>query len=117
MYHSEHPAYCQSQCVSYVPVEHRSNHKQHHCIIRKYLYSNCNQYFYRLHGNIKLCHQPKYHATQHSDKSAYCNNHVRITISASYRIRRGNLFVEHRCNYHFHFGEQCKYLYRDSHRS
>ena len=59
----------------------------------------------------------KHHATQHWNNTAYCNNHVCITISASYRIRRGNLFVEHRCNYHFYFSEQRKYLYSDSHSS
>ena len=59
----------------------------------------------------------KYHTTQRSGNTSFCNHYVRIAFGTSYRIRRRNLFVEHRCHYRFDFCEQCKYLYSNSDRS
>ena len=70
-----------------------------------------------MHGNIKLCHQPKHHTTKRSGNTTFCNYYVRLTLSTSYRIRRRNLFMEYRSNYYFHFSEQRKYLYSNCDRS
>ena len=59
----------------------------------------------------------KYNTTQRSGNTSFSNDYVRIALGTSYRIRRRNVFVEHRGNYYFYFSEQCKYLYGNSDRS
>jgi hypothetical protein len=56
----------------------------------------------------------KYYTTQRSSNTSFCNHYMRIAFGTSYRIRRWNLFVEHRSNYYFYFCEQREYLYSDS---
>ena len=56
----------------------------------------------------------KHDTTKRSRNTSFCNYHMRIAISTSYRIWRRNVFVEYRCYYHLHFSEQCEYLYRNS---
>ena len=70
-----------------------------------------------MHGISFIIRYRKYHTTKRSGNTSFCNHYVRITHGTSYRIRRGNLFVEHRCHYHFHYSEQRKYLYSNSDRS
>ena len=70
-----------------------------------------------MHGFCFVSCYRKYNTTKCSGNTSFCNHYMRITIGTSYRIRRGNLFVEHRSNYYFYFSEQCKYLYCYSDRS
>ena len=70
-----------------------------------------------MHGISFVSRYRKYNATQRSGNTSFCNHYVRIAHSASYRIRRRNLFVEHRGNDHFHYSEQRKYIYCYSDRS
>ena len=70
-----------------------------------------------MHGISFFNRYRKHDTTQRSSNTSFCNHYVRITFSTSYRIRRWNLFVEHRCHYHFYFSEQRKYLYSNRDRS
>ena len=70
-----------------------------------------------MHGISFFCRYRKHNTTKRSGNTSFCNHYLRITHSASYRIRRRNIFVEHRCHYDFDFSEQRKYLYSNSNRS
>ena len=59
----------------------------------------------------------KYNTTKRSGNTSFCNDYLRIALGTSYRVRRRNIFVEHRSNYYFYFSEQCEYLYSNSDRS
>ena len=97
-------------------VEHRGNDHFHFCEQCKHLYCYSDR-SERMHGiGIVNCFR-KHDTTQRGSNTSFCNHNVRITFGTSYRIRRRNLFMEHRSNYYFHFSEQRKYLYRNSDRS
>ena len=70
-----------------------------------------------MHGISFFYCYGKHHATKCSGNAPFCNDHVRITLGTSYRIRRRNVPVEYRCHYDLDFSEQCKYLYSNSDRS
>ena len=70
-----------------------------------------------MHGFRFIYRYRKHHTTERSGNTAFCNHYVRITFSTSYRIRRRNIFMEHRSNYYIYFSEQREYLYCYSDRS